>query len=132
MIPAAQLVLADSLDQVLELLRGYRYDASTEAAFQQAVELRLSIAGMAYEREARLSARDRIDFLVDGGIGVELKVNGATNDVMRQLLRYAESDKISALVLVTTRALHQAMPPSMNGKPVRVHFQGPEWARVGT
>jgi hypothetical protein len=124
MTPGAQLLLADELDDVLEHLRAFRFDASTEDTFQLAVARALQLRGAAFEREVRLSARDRIDFLLGGGIGLELKINGAPSEVTRQLLRYAESDRISALVLVTTRALHRAMPAVLLGKPLRVHWQG--------
>ncbi len=73
-------------------------------------------------REVCLSPRDRIDFLLDLGLGIEVKVDGAASGVWRQLRRYAEHDLVRALMLVTTRARHATgAPTSLNGKPIEIH-----------
>lgn len=49
------------------------------------------------------SAADRIDFyLPESRVGIECKVKGEVDAIMRQLSRYAASPKISHLVLVTS------------------------------
>jgi hypothetical protein len=60
----------------------------------------------------------RIDFMV-GSVGIEVKVGFSWADVVTQLHRYAQSQMITDLILVTTRMLH-TMPGRMNGKPVTV------------
>jgi hypothetical protein len=70
------------------------------------------------QREVELNANDRIDLLV-GAVGIEVKVNGSRAAVIRQLHRYAQHPRISALILVTNRTRH-AVPETINGKPVRV------------
>lgn len=116
--------LRDRLSAVCACLRKYRYDASSEVAFQTGVSRALELGRFIFAREVRLGPRDRIDFLVDGGVGLELKINGAPSEVTRQLSRYAESEQIAALVLVTTRALHRMQPGTLLGKPLHVHWQG--------
>lgn len=75
-----------------------------------------------YSRELRLDAENRIDFLVelDGEIrvGVEVKIAGSLAAVRRQLERYAKSDKVDQLLLITTKASHHQISPTINGKPV--------------
>lgn len=70
-------------------------------------------------REARLSARDRIDFVI-GDLGVEVKVDGSLAAVTRQLHRYAQVEELAGVLLVTTRAAHLAVPRELNGKPIVV------------
>jgi hypothetical protein len=112
------------VNDVLNRLSGYRFATGDEVTFQLAVERALKREGLAYEREVRLSPQDRIDFLLANGVGLELKINGATAEVVRQLIRYAQNDRIEALILCTTRASHQSVPLDLGGKPVFVHWQG--------
>jgi hypothetical protein len=71
------------------------------------------------QREARLTGSDRIDFLV-GRVGIEVKTHGPAIAVARQLQRYAGSDRIDALVLVTAAARHTCLPNTIGGKPLLV------------
>jgi hypothetical protein len=103
------------------LMRRTSFVATAEAALQAGIAAALEAAGMPAQREVRLTAhgragRDRIDFLVNGHIGVEVKVAGSAADVLRQLQRYAEDDQLSGLVLVTTRAAHATLPMMVGGK----------------
>lgn len=91
---------------------------ATEAELQEGVAFALTAAGFVVRREVPLTARDRIDLLV-GRIGVEVKIAGMPRNVDRQLLRYAQSDLVDALLLVTNRARHRP-PTTLNGKPVLV------------
>lgn len=76
---------------------------SSEAAAQRDITAALTASGIEYETEVRLSARDRIDVLC-GTIGIEIKVKHSRRDIWHQLLRYAEHDRIEALVLATGRS----------------------------
>lgn len=118
--PVARQVTALSSDDVAAALRRFRYRFVTEVQLHEAIDGALADAGMVIEREVQLSARDRIDVLVDGGIGVEVKVGGTTAAVGGQLARYAEHDRIRGLVLVTSCARHRAVPRRLNGKTVHV------------
>ena len=70
-------------------------------------------------REVVLSPSDRVDFMVDG-IAVELKVKCSTNEILRQLERYAQHESVREILLLSvTRAPLLKLPPSLNGKPVR-------------
>lgn len=54
------------------------------------------------------------------GIAVEVKIKGTTADVFRQLERYARCSDTIDLVLVTTKALHTQLPPTLEYKPLAV------------
>lgn len=105
---------------VADLLGAYRFDESSEAALQRGVEAVLEAAVLPFQREACLGSTDRIDFLVDGTIGVECKVGGSLAATTRQLHRYAAQVRIESLVLVTTRCRLARVPRTLNGKPVVV------------
>lgn len=107
---------------VADVLGRWRYSYHDELALHagmaQALAARLPGAARA---EVRLSLRDRIDFLV-GRVGVECKVAYGAATVLRQLERYAASDEVDDLLLVTTKATHRGLPPVVGGKPLLVLF----------
>lgn len=125
-IGASSTLAAEALRvarEVVETLDDYRLAQNNEAELQGAIEKVLREEGFLFEREARLSARDRPDFLVAPGVALEVKVNGSVPEVERQLKRYAESARVAVLLLVTTRGQH-LMPAALEGKPVLTLFVG--------
>jgi hypothetical protein len=108
-----------SLATVADAVRGNRYRFSNEEELQRGIAEALDRAGLHADREVKLDARNRIDFLVEG-VGIEVKVASNPSTVARQLRRYAEFDRIEALLLVTTRVRHLMLPPTINGKRVVV------------
>ncbi len=109
-------------EQLASLLFYVRYHISTEADLQADIEKLLRAKGIPFEREYPLDKQSRIDFLIDSGIGVEVKIGSTLQAVQRQLWRYAKHDKISGLILVTTRSKHLDMPSDMIGKPLYVVY----------
>lgn len=101
---------------------------TTEAELQEALAARLwdeALIGRpitGYSREVRLDERNRIDFLVELDeaitVGVEVKIAGSLAAVRRQLERYAADDRIHQLLLITTKAQHHHISPTIGGKPV--------------
>jgi hypothetical protein len=104
---------------VLQALTGKRFVESDEVSLQSGIASALEASGVAYEREVKLSPRDRVDFMV-GGVALEVKIDGGVSEVTRQLHRYAQIDRVKEIVLVTSRLRHAAVPRSLNGKPVVV------------
>jgi hypothetical protein len=80
-----------------------------EIALQERFARLLAQNDIPFQREVRLNPTDRIDFVV-GEIGIELKVKGAVNAVLRQLDRYAASGRFSDLVVVSTQFKHRVLP----------------------
>lgn len=101
------------------LLRAVRFNCVSESELQRGIASVLTSAGEPFEREVQLGPHDRIDFLVQD-VGLEVKVAGAANETMRQMMRYLEYDRVASLVLVTTRSVHRGMPATMRGKTVVV------------
>lgn len=72
--------------------------------------------------EVAISAKDRPDFLVYAlgcTVAVEVKVRGSHAAILRQLGRYAEHDRLDAIVLAAgRRTLLPGMPTTLFGKPL--------------
>jgi len=116
-------VQTERLNALVQLLTDAFIPVSTERKMQQAVEDLLTCARIAHARECKLGRCDRIDFLCDG-MGIETKVAGSYIEVASQLLRYAESPQIDAIILVTNKAAHRQLDGLANEhhKPIRVVF----------
>lgn len=92
--------------------------AAAESVIHLAVADCLRAAGLEFQQEVWIALRCRIDFLLPGGIGIEVKKGKANSAaVARQLDRYAASPRINTLILLVERSVHRA-PLSAGGKPV--------------
>lgn len=108
------------LAEVVGKLQSMIFSFEDEDQLQARIQGVLADAGLPARREIQLSGgAGRIDLLT-GTIGIEVKVAGGASAVIRQLMRYAASPEISALILVTTKASHAHVPPILKGKPVVV------------
>ncbi|MCX5046696.1 hypothetical protein OG921_26325 [Aldersonia sp. NBC_00410] len=111
--------VATELDALVAVLCGFAHRGADEYAIQESVQRALHAQGVRFEREVRLSATDRVDFLVSGAIAVEVKTAGKQLRVVRQLQRYAGHGRVAAVVLASTRiALVAGLPRVLAGKPV--------------
>lgn len=104
------------MDEIVAVLRSYKLPFGEEQRLQDAVEEALREHKLEFRREHILRPGDRIDFLV-GTIGIECKVEGSPAAVLSQLLRYAESNEVDGLILVTTRNTHRMAVTELGGKP---------------
>lgn len=112
--------MTDQAAAVADTIRRYRFLYRDEGQLQESLATVLAGAGHTVQREVILPRAGRIDFVVDDGIGIEVKVDGPAAAVARQLRRYASSPAINALILVTTRVRHTRVPAEINGKPIQV------------
>ena len=89
-----------------------------EMDLHQLVSNALQAESLPFEHEASLGSRCRIDFLV-GTVGIEIK-KGRPNasQLYSQLLRYAQSDKITHLIVIAEK--EPPLPSMIYGKSVLV------------
>lgn len=59
------------------------------------------------------------------GTGIEVKIKGSLTEVTRQVHRYAQSEQVESLILITARGSHRGLPREMNGKRVIVIYLNP-------
>jgi len=107
-----------TLDELVTVLRHYGVRGTGEREVQDGLALIFQHERIAFEREVALTPEDRIDFLV-GAIGVEVKIKGGPSAVLEQLTRYAQHDRVRALLLVTQRVQLANLGGEIDGKPLR-------------
>lgn len=112
-----------SLGHIQYELGRWAFKYATEAELQAGIQRVLEVTEIAHEREAILDEKSRVDFLI-GTIGVECKIDGGLSDLTRQVHRYTACDRISAVIVVTSKFQHRRLPRTMNGKPVHVIWLG--------
>ena len=106
---------AETVLQALSALRAPR--PTDEYDLHGLVAAALEEAQLPFAHEAPLAPRCRIDFLC-GRIGIEIKRGRPVkSQVEKQLRRYAESGKVTALILVSEKAV--ALPHFLAG--VAIH-----------
>lgn len=108
------------IDNVREALAAVAFRFQNEGELQEGIAIALERAGISHVREVVLSKADRIDFMLDGGVGVEVKIDGSITSLTRQLYRYAQRPEVAAVVVVVSRMRLTNLPTEMNGKPIRV------------
>lgn len=102
---------------VIRVLQGLRITGVYEEyEIQKEVAKVLGLHNIKFEKEYTLGPRNRIDFFLDNGIGIEVK-KGKPNKVkvISQLERYAKFNKITALILIIERSMD--VPVIINNKP---------------
>ena len=117
--------VAQTAASLATILAAHRFRFTSEADLQAGIARVLEAHNISYRREASLSAQDRPDFLVDGVV-IEVKTQGSTAELTRQIHRYAQHEGVSEILVATTRMQHRAIGvDAINGKPVRVlHLMG--------
>lgn len=112
----AHLVLA----HLSRLLASYLYRYGNEIQLHENLAKVLDEAGYRYTREHVLDAHNRADFLVEGGIVIEVKVDGALSEALRQVDRYINQESVVGVILASTQrwaATPMADRPAWKGKP---------------
>lgn len=106
-------------DAIVEALAAIQVPPSeSEAYLHGAITAALLDAGIAFSHEHSLGRGCRIDFLCDGGVGIEVK-KGKPNrkSLAKQVERYAAFKAVTALVVVVERNLFDPIREA-GGKPV--------------
>lgn len=106
------------MNNIFSLLRSSKLDITNEKRLQNEIMQLFEKYGVPIIKEYRLENGIIDFFLPDSSTGVEVKIKGRPVDILRQLQKYAEDDKIKVLVLVTSKSF--AMPTNIIGKPLFV------------
>lgn len=114
-----------TIESVIKLLNSRRLDLQDEKQLQRQLNVILSANNFKVEPEFRLDPNNIIDFLVDGNIGIEVKIKGGKKQIYKQVERYSYFNTIQTLILVTNRSM--GFPQQMNGKPCFVVNLGKAW-----
>lgn len=104
------------LDRTLTALKQLRVNVvDDEYELQNKISAQLQEAGIGFKKEFYLGPRNRVDFMVDGGIAIEVK-KGKPNkqQVVNQIIRYTRFEEVKAVVLIVETSLE--IPGEINGK----------------
>ncbi|AOG03305.1 hypothetical protein [Bosea sp. RAC05] len=114
-----------SPEDLVRFFHQRRFPLTDEKYLQTRIEEVFTAEGIAFEREVRLSSKDIIDFIVDGDIGIEVKIKGGKRNIYDQVSRYCAHDRIKSVVLLT--AVSMGFPPEIDGKSCYVASLGRGW-----
>lgn len=126
-----QILLTKSLQ---DILAASRFNLSNEKETQLQISQVLAANNIDHLREYRLSPRDIADFFLPNGpeekgargAVLEVKMNSARPvEILRQLVRYAEHDRVESIFLITNKAM--GLPTSIRGKPAYFISLGRAW-----
>lgn len=103
----------------------YRFDLFDEKLLQsQLFEFVLRNEG--FVREFRLDNRSIVDFYhPELKIALEIKIQGSSMSIYRQVKRYCEFDSVNCLILVSAKAM--SLPPLIDNKKSYVILLGKSW-----
>lgn len=116
-----------STARIIAAVRTIRADlASSEYDIHAEVARALRAAGVAFRTEVKLGPRARIDFLAEGGTGIEIKKGKVASAALRaQATRYCAFPVVLELVLLVERCVFAA--PLDLGKPVHYLSLSKNW-----
>ena len=107
------------MQRIIEALNKLRTNpVNDEYVLQIEIARLLCLSRITFQREYMLGPRNRVDFITDNGIVIEVK-KGKPNktQVINQLRRYAAFPKVKGIILVVEKNLD--IPREINGKPCR-------------
>ena len=81
----------------------YRYRFADENELHDGIATVLDTIELNYQREYAASTADRFDFLLDGGVVIEAKVNGSLAQAVQQIDRYCKLEVVHGIAIVTTK-----------------------------
>lgn len=113
---------SNRLEEIVAILSRYKFRFISETQLQQGISSALTMSCVDHQREVRLDPQSRLDFLCDEGLAIEVKVSGnfCHSTLVRQLHRYAASERVNSILVVANKYI-QPLPATMNGKPILYH-----------
>lgn len=111
--------VGETARRVIGVLEGLRFDPCLlESEIHDAIAGDLTLKGIEFEREVEIGPRCRIDFLCEGGVGIEVKKGKVGSTVLgEQAARYCACESVAALILAVEDNAFSSIHIS-NGKTV--------------
>jgi len=110
---------AMQMRRVSVILSGFAFRYSHEIQLHEAIASVLDGNGIPFQREVAIDAKNRVDFLLAGGLAIEVKVDGTFSQAITQVNRYCGLDAVHGVLLAAACAWARlALPASQSG------FQG--------
>lgn len=113
-----------TVDSLAALLGRFAFRYSSEEQLHQRIASVLEAADWKFDREVRADDANRFDFLVAGGVVIEVKVDGSASAALRQVERYAALPSVNGILLASTeswaglRLRNEVRRAGWHGKPL--------------
>lgn len=107
-------MLAESLTREL---RSRRSALAQETKLHEAIADALRALKWQFTQEHRLNAKSRLDFMLNGGIAIEVKKGKAGLAEMQQIGRYLEHPAVTGCIVIALRC-DSRLPATFLNKPV--------------
>lgn len=104
--------------ELCNLFLRFKFNCVDEKSLQDGIELVLQRNAIEYKRELHINKKDRPDFLLPGGIAIEVKIKGTNSQFLRQASRYLLDKHITELILLGTPHWISSVPPILHNKPI--------------
>jgi hypothetical protein len=114
-----------SVSEIVTMIRRQPLMLNNEKRTQSDIEKLFIANGVLHKREVDLGDGDVIDFMLPGGLGLEVKLKESKRAIYRQCSRYCKHPQVSQLILVSATAL--GFPETIEGKPCYVVSLGTGW-----
>ena len=116
-----------SANDIMQVLCRKRFVLTNEKVLQGEIEsiLKTEFPTCNIEREFHLDKDNIIDFVIDGHLGIEVKIKGSKRALYSQCVRYCDFDQIKSLLLITTLSI--GFPAEINGKDCYVQNLSKAW-----
>lgn len=112
-------------EEVVARVRRTPIPRNNEKDAQEKLSQLLDEMGIRHHREVQLSKGDVVDFMLEGGIAIEMKLKASKRAIHRQLERYCEHPSVKGLILVSGTAM--GLPSEIKGKPCWFASLGTGW-----
>lgn len=113
-----------TIDELGILISSHNYRYSNEKDLQMALEALFKKHNVTFKREVHLSPKDIIDFVVEiesHKVGLEIKIDGTQNALLRQLNRYISYEELTAVFVVGSPFWINSLPGELSQKTIYRH-----------
>ena len=106
------------------LLNSFAFRYTSESQLHEGIASVLDAEGIAYAREVVMDPNNRVDFLVEDAVAIEVKVGGSLAQALGQVNRYCAHGRVDGVLLAATPGwARQPLPRisgAFHGKPVEL------------
>lgn len=113
-----------TLGELIRIIENMKIRVSGESDLQDALAQLFNALDLKFEREKNIAPGLRPDFMLSGGVAVEVKIQDSLSELTRQVHKYLGENAVNAILIVSNRTRLMRLPKEMRGKPVYVALAG--------
>lgn len=113
-----------SLSALIRIIENMKIMVSEESNLQDALARLFDALDLKFEREKTIAPGLRPDFMLSGGVVVEVKIKDSLSALTRQTHAYLGVNTVNAILVVSNKTRLMRLPKEMRGKPVYVALAG--------